>query len=68
MHKMTGKPARKLALDRRGEFREGCFADVVVFDPAPIRDRATSERPHQFTEGVHSVTLTGTSRSIEACS
>ena len=59
VHKMTGKPARKLRLDRRGELKEGCFADVVVFDPATIRDRATFEQPHQFAEGVHWVIVDG---------
>ena len=59
VHKMTGKPARKLGLDRRGELKEGCFADVVVFDPATIRDRATFEQPHQFAEGVHWVIVDG---------
>jgi N-acyl-D-aspartate/D-glutamate deacylase len=59
VHKMTGKPARKPGLDRRGELTEGCFADVVVFDPAAIRDRATFEQPHQFAEGVHWVIADG---------
>jgi N-acyl-D-amino-acid deacylase len=59
VHKMTGKPARKLGLDRRGELKEGCFADVVVFDPATIQDRATFEQPHQFAEGVHWVIADG---------
>jgi N-acyl-D-amino-acid deacylase len=56
---MTGKPARKLHLDRRGELMEGYFADVVVFDPATIRDRATFEEPHQFAEGIHWVVVDG---------
>ena len=59
VHKMTGKPAKKLRLDRRGELKEGYFADVVVFDPATIRDRATFEEPHQFAEGVHWVIVDG---------
>jgi len=59
VHKMTGKPARKLRLERRGELREGNFADVVVFDPVTIRDRATFEEPHQFAEGVHWVIVDG---------
>jgi N-acyl-D-aspartate/D-glutamate deacylase len=59
VHKMTGKPARKLRLDRRGEIKEGYFADVVVFDPATVRDRATFEEPHQFAEGVHWVIVDG---------
>jgi N-acyl-D-aspartate/D-glutamate deacylase len=59
VHKMTGKPARKLRLDRRGEIREGYFADLVVFDPAAIRDRATFEDPHQFAEGMRWVVVDG---------
>ncbi len=59
VHKMTGKPAKKLRLDRRGELREGYFADVVVFDPATISDRATFEDPHQFAAGVHRVIVDG---------
>lgn len=59
VHKMTGKPARKLRLDRRGEIRPGYFADLVVFDPATIRDRATFEAPHQFAEGIHWVIVNG---------
>jgi N-acyl-D-amino-acid deacylase len=59
VHKMTGKPARKLRLDRRGELQEGSWADVVVFDPAAVRDRATFEDPHQFAEGIHWVLVDG---------
>ncbi len=59
IHKMTGKPARKLRLDRRGEVRPGHFADLVVFDPAAIQDRATFEAPHQFAEGIHWVLVDG---------
>ncbi len=59
IHKMTGKPARKLHLDRRGELREGHFADVVVFDAARIQDRATFEQPHQFADGIHWVMVDG---------
>jgi N-acyl-D-amino-acid deacylase len=59
VHKMTGKPARKLKLDRRGELKTGYFADLVVFDPAAVRDRATFEDPHQFAEGIHWVVVDG---------
>jgi N-acyl-D-aspartate/D-glutamate deacylase len=59
VHKMTGKPARKLRLDRRGELKAGYFADLTVFDPTTIRDRATFEEPHQFAEGVHYVIVDG---------
>jgi N-acyl-D-aspartate/D-glutamate deacylase len=59
VHKMTGKPARKLKLDRRGEVREGYFADLTVFDPDTIQDQATFEAPHQFAAGVHYVIVDG---------
>ena len=59
IHKMTGKPAQKLRLDRRGEVRPGYFADLVVFDPVTVRDRATFEEPHQFAEGIVSVIVDG---------
>jgi len=56
----SSKPGRKLRLDRRVELKEGCFADVVIFDPAAIRNRATFEEPHQFAEGVHCSSWTAT--------
>ncbi len=59
IHKMTAKPARKLKLARRGEVRAGYFADLVVFDPAAIRDRATFEAPHQYAEGIRCVVVDG---------
>lgn len=59
VHKMTGKPARKLRLVSRGELRQGYFADLVVFDPATVRDRATFEQPHQFADGIHWVIVDG---------
>jgi N-acyl-D-amino-acid deacylase len=59
VHKMTGKPAAKLRLARRGELREGYAADIVVFDPAAIEDRATFEAPHQFACGVRWVLVDG---------
>jgi N-acyl-D-amino-acid deacylase len=59
IHKMTGKPAGKLRLDRRGTLKEGHFADVVVFNPTTILDRATFEEPHQFADGVHWVVVDG---------
>ncbi len=59
VHKMTGLPAKNLGLDRRGFLKEGYFADVVVFDPAAVRDRATYEKPHQYSEGVRHVFVNG---------
>src|SRR5262249_48709550 len=51
IRKLTSLPATNLGLDRRGLLREGHFADVVVFDPKTIDDRATYEEPHQHSVG-----------------
>ncbi|HTX53170.1 MAG TPA: D-aminoacylase [Candidatus Baltobacteraceae bacterium] len=59
VHKMTGRPARKLGLARRGELKPGYNADLVLFDPAAIRDCATFEKPHQFAAGIHWVVVNG---------
>lgn len=59
VRRLTGLPATNLELDRRGFLREGMFADVVVFDPASIADRATFEKPHQFAVGMKHVFVNG---------
>ncbi len=59
VRKMTALPAGNLGLDRRGELREGFYADVVVFDPKTIADRATYEKPHQYAVGVRHVFVNG---------
>ena len=60
IHRLTGLPATNLELEGRGFLREGMFADVVIFDPATIADRATFEQPHQYAVGVHHVFVNGT--------
>jgi N-acyl-D-amino-acid deacylase len=60
IRRMTGLPATNLELDRRGFLKEGMFADVVVFNPARITDRATFEQPHQYAVGVEHVFVNGT--------
>ncbi len=52
-------PRRISGLDHRGFVQEGMFADVVVFDPATIADRATFEKPHQYAVGVKHVFVNG---------
>src|SRR5437899_669778 len=52
-------PATNLGLDHRGFLKEGMFADIVVFDPATIADRATFEKPHQYAVGVKHVFVNG---------
>jgi len=59
VRKLSGLPATNLELDRRGFLKEGMFADVVVFDPATIADRATFENPHQYAAGVRHVFVNG---------
>lgn len=60
VRKMTSAVADRLSLRDRGILREGAFADVVVFDPATIGDRATFEDPHQLSVGVRDVWVNGT--------
>jgi len=59
IHRMSGLPATNLGLDHRGFLKEGMFADVVVFDPATIKDHATFEKPHQYATGVKHVFVNG---------
>lgn len=55
----SGLPADILDLPDRGYLREGAFADLVVFDPQQIRDRATFDQPHQYCEGIAYVFVNG---------
>ena len=59
VRRLTGLPATNLELDHRGFLKPGMFADVVVFDPKTIADRATFEHPHQFAVGVKDVFVNG---------
>ena len=59
VRRLTSLPATNLGLDGRGFLRTGMFADVVVFDPATIADRATFEKPHQYSVGVKHVFVNG---------
>jgi N-acyl-D-amino-acid deacylase len=57
--KMTWMNAQKLGLRDRGMVREGMAADLFLFDPERIIDRATFSDPHQFPEGVEYVLVNG---------
>jgi N-acyl-D-amino-acid deacylase len=60
IRKLTSLPASVLGITDRGLLATGNYADVVVFDPATIRDNATFEKPHQYSTGVRQVFVNGT--------
>ena len=57
--KMTGMPAKRLGLADHGCLREGCVADVAIFDAAKVRDVGTFEDPHHYPEGIPYVIVNG---------
>lgn len=59
IRKLAALPAQTLRIDRRGELKEGFFADVVVFDPEKIQDHATFVEPHQYATGMIHVFVNG---------
>jgi dihydroorotase/N-acyl-D-amino-acid deacylase len=59
VRKMTSLPAQRIGLSDRGLIRPGLKADVVIFDPATVKDRATFEQPHQYAEGFKTVLVNG---------
>ena len=59
IHKMTGLPAANVGLQQRGLIRPGYFADVTVFDPKTVIDRATFEDPNQYPIGINYVIVNG---------
>ena len=59
IRKMTSMPAQKMGLFDRGLLRKGMWADIVVFNPRTVRDRATFENPHRFPEGIEYVLVNG---------
>lgn len=60
IHKLTTLPATNLKLVKRGALKQGYYADVVVFDPAAVKDHATFEKPHQYATGMEHVFVNGT--------
>jgi N-acyl-D-amino-acid deacylase len=59
VRRMTWDPCRRLGLRDRGRLAPGAVADLVLFDPARVRDTATYEAPWGFAEGVHTVVVNG---------
>jgi dihydroorotase/N-acyl-D-amino-acid deacylase len=59
VHKMTGMSAARVGLKDRGVLREGAFADITIFDPRTVRDRATFDDPNQYPVGIEYVLVNG---------
>jgi N-acyl-D-aspartate/D-glutamate deacylase len=59
IRKMSGFPAARLKIYDRGLLRPGMKADVVIFDPATASDRATYDKPHQYSVGFRDVIVNG---------
>jgi N-acyl-D-amino-acid deacylase len=59
IHKMTLLPAETFRLKRRGSIKEGMYADIVIFDPESIIDRATFDNPYQRSSGISHVFVNG---------
>lgn len=60
IRRLTRQPAASFKLKDRGCLDQGCFADIVVFDPAKIGDLATFDKPHQYSVGMVHVFVNGT--------
>ncbi|MFX0143787.1 MAG: amidohydrolase family protein [Candidatus Hodarchaeota archaeon] len=59
IRRMTSFPASRLGIPDRGLIKENFWADIVIFDPETILDKATFENPHQFPEGIPYVIVNG---------
>lgn len=59
IRKLTSLPASNLKLNKRGTLAVGNYADIVVFDPEKVNDKATFTEPHQYAEGVIHVFVNG---------
>jgi len=59
INKLSKLPATNLKLKRRGELKVGNYADIVIFDPAAVKDHATFDKPHQYATGMIHVFVNG---------
>ena len=59
IRKMSSLPAQRVGLKERGILKPGFFADLVIFNPDSVMDKATFENPHQYSEGMSYVFVNG---------
>ena len=59
VHKMSGAPAERMGLKKRGLLAKGYAADVTIFDPEKVRDLATMDNPYQYAQGIEWVLVNG---------
>jgi N-acyl-D-amino-acid deacylase len=59
IRKLAKLPATNLKIQKRGELKVGNYADIVIFDPAKVKDNATFDKPHQYAEGMIHVFVNG---------
>jgi N-acyl-D-amino-acid deacylase len=59
IRKLSNLPSKHLKLPKRGELKTGNYADIIIFDPAKVKDNATFEKPHQYAEGMIHVFING---------
>ena len=59
IQKLANLPAKHLKLQKRGELKPGYYADIIVFDPAKVKDNSTYEKPHQYADGMVDVFVNG---------
>ncbi len=59
IRKLSKLSAEKLHIKKRGELKAGYFADIVIFDPLKVKDKASFEQPHQYAEGMLAVFVNG---------
>lgn len=59
IYKLANLPCQHLKLQKRGILKAGYYADIVIFDPAKVKDNATFEKPHQYSEGMIDVFVNG---------
>jgi len=56
---MSGRPAKKFHIEKRGTIAKGNYADIVVFDPKQITDASTVDNPYQYAKGIDWVLVNG---------